>query len=280
MPPIRLERSTAPSNRPSNRPVPASALCRFEKCTKRASFGLPGPRPRSSRAEYCLTHCPDSLGYYNVRANLCVVPGCTKQPSYGLALPGAKATHCVAHSPPGSLRVRSRSCIAAGCAARSTHGPPGSECGDATYCRRHCAGGQLPVIRGRRCLVDGCETRATCGFPGKRRKTHCGQHRLAGHVRAWTRKCSRPGCDTYPSFGPPGGGPGDALSCVRHTANGYLNIGSGACEVVGCSKIATYSPVLDENTPRRFGSGRAATRCMDHKLAGFVSRHTHRRVEK
>ena len=72
-----------------------------------------------------------------------------------------------------------RSCDAAGCSKRPTHGTPGSK--KSEMCAAHALEGMVDVTN-KRCAHPDCSTQPSYGMPGSKKREMCAAHALEGMV--------------------------------------------------------------------------------------------------
>lgn len=206
-------------------------MCQYDGCATWPSYGPPDTRI----PVFCRQHCPRDLAYKNVKAKVCLVAGCGKQPSFappGVSMGGA--THCSQHRLAGHRRP-GRSCPV--CGKIANFGFPGAP----THCFRH----RLPGHRGgrvRHCVAPMCKLLPSFGPPGgsKLDAACCSRHRPRGYINLSASMCEVFGCQKSASF------------CLA----------------------PALAPTKDRPQLRDGASHLKPTRCAAHRPDGYTSRRT------
>jgi hypothetical protein len=196
------------------------SICRYEKCTKRASFGEVMRMPM-----YCKTH--KTVTMFDVRHDECQVPTCRQRATFGWN-GTKKATHCVSHKSVGMNDVRHPSCRL--CHRRPSYAKKCSS--SATHCHLHKTGDMRNV---KHKLCESCDTYATYGFV-KNRPTHCLQHKQENMRNVKATVCRE--CSTLkPRFG--NHLVGRQYCKSHHNPSQHWEVST--CRELLCKNIATHS---------------------------------------
>lgn len=133
------------------RPAKSYKTCASDQCMKGASYGLPGRPPT-----HCVSHMPPGSIVKNAS---CLLPGCSRQPSFGPR--GAKKyTHCSEHGRPlGYEDLKNKRCRYPRCTKNRSFGIPGHS---RMWCDVHKMEGCINLVE-TICVVRGCERQGQNG---------------------------------------------------------------------------------------------------------------------
>lgn len=264
----------------------SSALCKYENCTKYASFGLPTEKAefckvhkpndyvnvKSKRckflncdkipnygkfgttiAEYCSKHHPE--GYADIKSKRCSFKNCDKQPKFGKI--GTKiAEYCAKHKPDDYVNVRSKLCTFHDCNKIPCYGKLGSK--TAEYCAMHKPDDYIDILH-KKCIYPNCNKQSSYGSKYTKIREYCILHKPNDYIELINKRCIHPICEIRATYGKIGAK--IAEYCAKHKPEDYVNIKSKLCIHPKCTRI----PVFGNK------SAKCAEYCSEHKPDEYIN---------
>jgi EsV-1-7 cysteine-rich motif len=189
-------------------------FCKFEECTKKASYGY-------ERPVRCLSHREPDMKSFN--KNYCSFDTCRNRPFFGLV--NEKPTRCESHKETGMVNSKRTECLH--CSTSPTYGHQG---GRFTHCAKHKEPGMVYL------MFPTCTECAAISRFGlvKNRPTHCSRHRKEGMWNVIDRTCNE--CSKRPTYGYV-----RAEYCSDHKKDDMKVFARTFCQEEGCSKTACFN---------------------------------------
>ncbi|GAQ88866.1 hypothetical protein KFL_004650110 [Klebsormidium nitens] len=193
--------------------------CRFDGCSKYATFGYP-TGPGSIRRARCVAHKLPGM----LTDKRCHVEGCEKRAH--CRFPGKRVTHCTRHAEPGMINAanNARFCKAEGCEKVATLGWEDQK--TAIACHTHKQPGMVRTGAHQLCLAPGCKKRFSHAFLGDKRPSFCKRHAQPGMINIRSLpKCNQPLCKEAVTHGFQGDK--RPSRCQQHTLPGMVDFTAG-----------------------------------------------------
>lgn len=215
--------------------------CKFENCTKNASFNV----PTETKVLYCSEH--KTVDMINVKHKKCL--DCGKIPYFNL--PDKKVgLYCSDHAKENMVNIKSARCKT--CNKIASFGLDKPE-----YCSDHKLDGMFDVTH-KQCAFTGCKKQPLYNLSSESVGLYCKSHATSEMVDVMHTKCLEANCMVEPHFNFEN--EKDAIYCSEHKKDGMINVISKMCIFKDCKTIPNYN----------FASINSRLYCKTHKLEGMV----------
>ena len=253
--------------------------CKFENCTKNASFNV----PTETKVLYCSEHKLDEM--INVKHKKCLDCGkipyfnlpdkkvglycsdhakenminiksarcktCNKIASFGLDKP----EYCSDHKLDGMFDVTHKQCAFTGCRKYPLYNLPSETVG--LYCKSHATSEMVDVMH-TKCLEANCMVEPHFNFENEKVAIYCSEHKKDKMINIRSKTCIFPDCKTIPNYNFESINSG--LYCKTHKLEGMVDVKSKRCKTEGCIKRPIYN-----NSNETIG-----IYCIDHKTTDMI----------
>ena len=253
--------------------------CKFENCTKGASFNV----STETKVLYCSEHktneminvkhkkclecykipyfnLPDKkIGLYcsehakenmiNIKSIRCKL--CNKIASFGLNKP----EYCSEHKLDDMIDVTHKKCAFTNCNKYPLYNLVGSNTG--LFCKGHASSNMVDVMH-TKCLEVNCMKEPHFNFENQKFGIYCSIHKKENMINVISKTCIFTDCKILPNYNFP-----DIISglyCNLHKLEGMIDVKSKRCKVDGCIKRPIYNTTNKTN----------GIYCSDHKTIDMI----------